>query len=701
MKKSFYPLAFGAKLIVGGLLATSLLSPQTANAQQATERVYATSQTTGGSLLTTTSAPTNAVDGDPLTASTLNLPVGVGGLLNRHQTLSFASARPANSTTYVKIGTETGLVAVGNTVTLQAYNGNSAVGSPVSVPNLANLLNGGNDIEVSITPSASYTGVRVTLGTTVLGLVSSLSVYEAYYVENATSTIACGTPIDNLNGVATLGVASFTGSVANPLNAYDDDDATYATLNSGVANVAGYVQETVVFPGTAATGDEVRVLLSTPAALLNIDLLASLTVITYDGATVVDEYGDGAGLLNITLLSGSSNTAWATFSASAPFDRIQVRLGGVGSVLTQLRVHEIQRAIPAPTVTALQADIYAYEGNDANLTATLSNASDNLVWFDAPLGGSAVTSPLNTDNQGGNTITVYAAAERNGCTDESDRAEVNVHVVDFTNESPDNGTVNIAYNSSVAVNPPVSSSLPNTPDYSYTLVTGSLPTGITLNPDGTLSGTPTVDGSFPISIAVDDVANNIPVGTFNYNITIDDVPMPLNWAGFSAKVSDNQAVVLNWETRDEVDNSHFVLEKSYDGKNFDGFAKVGAKNQMVNDYTYTDAKPGQNAVYYRIQQVDIDGKSSYSRTVSVNIGNIANSDAFNIVPNPSVGQVTVQIAANSNVSQVVITDLSGKVVANQSATHSTVQLNLAPGIYLVNAIDAAGNKISTQKAVVR
>lgn len=699
MKKTIYPFALGAKLLVGGLLTASLLAPQTASAQQATQRVYATSQTTGGSLLTTTSAPTNAVDGDPLTASTLNLPVGLGGLLNRHQTLSFASARPANSTTYVKIGTETGLVAVGNTVTLQAYNGNSAVGSPVSVSNLADLLNGGNDIEVSITPSASYTGVRVTLGTTVVGLVSSLSVYEAYYVENATGDIACNTPIDNLNGVATLGLASFTGSVLNPLNAYDGDEATYATLNSGLANVAGYVQETVIFPGTAATGDEVRVLLSTPAALVNAELLASLSVLTYNGGVLVDEYGDGAGLLNITLLGGSTTEAWATFTASGPFDRIQVRLGGVGSILTQLRIHEIQRAIPAPTVTAIQEDVYVYEGNDAAVTATLSNASDNLVWFDAAVGGSPVTTPVNTDNQGGTTITIYAAAERNGCTDASDRAEVNVHVVDFSTQSPDAGTVNIAYNSTVAIIPPAVNVLPNTPSYAYVLQSGTLPTGITLNPDGSLTGTPIVDGTFPITVAVDDVANNIPVGEFSYNIVISDVPMPLNWAAFSAKVNGDRSVDLNWATRDEVDNSHFVVEKSVDGKNFKGFAKVTAKNGMSNDYVYTDAAPGSNVVYYRIQQVDIDGKSSYSKTVSVNIGTIA-AKTFDIAPNPSIGQVNIRIAANTDISKVVITDLSGKVVANQAAA-SLVQLNLAPGIYLVNAIDVAGNKISTQKAVVR
>src|SRR5690606_19500476 len=76
---------------------------------------------------------------------------------------------------------------------------------------------------------------------------------------------------------------------------------------------------------------------------------------------------------------------------------------------------------------------------------------------------------------------------------------------------------------------------------------------------------------------------------------------------------------LQWQTVAEINNDYFVIEASKDASNFIAIGNIdGAGNSVeVNNYVYYDKSPLAATTYYRLKQVDFDGKFSYSDVVSV------------------------------------------------------------------------------------
>lgn len=79
----------------------------------------------------------------------------------------------------------------------------------------------------------------------------------------------------------------------------------------------------------------------------------------------------------------------------------------------------------------------------------------------------------------------------------------------------------------------------------------------------------------------------------------------------------NNAIVLNWVTSQDVNNSYFEIERSFTGINFSlvGLALDGFENGTKKEYAYKDNSPsikGQEVIYYRLKQLANDGKFSYS-----------------------------------------------------------------------------------------
>ena len=92
------------------------------------------------------------------------------------------------------------------------------------------------------------------------------------------------------------------------------------------------------------------------------------------------------------------------------------------------------------------------------------------------------------------------------------------------------------------------------------------------------------------------------------------VALPLQFQSFTAQKCNNNQVCLNWKTANEQDVSHFEIEKSTDGSNFYRIGSEPARNQSQNLYSFLDnATTGADTkVYYRIRQVDADGRVAYS-----------------------------------------------------------------------------------------
>ncbi|HXA01623.1 MAG TPA: T9SS type A sorting domain-containing protein [Cytophagaceae bacterium] len=109
-------------------------------------------------------------------------------------------------------------------------------------------------------------------------------------------------------------------------------------------------------------------------------------------------------------------------------------------------------------------------------------------------------------------------------------------------------------------------------------------------------------------------------------------PLPVTLVSFNALLK-NQIVALEWSTTSEINNNYFIIERSFDGINFDSIGRVdgsGNSNALVN-YNFSDANPLAGIAYYRLKQVDIDGKIRYTPVKSVTF----DGSEFSVQPIPS------------------------------------------------------------------
>lgn len=115
--------------------------------------------------------------------------------------------------------------------------------------------------------------------------------------------------------------------------------------------------------------------------------------------------------------------------------------------------------------------------------------------------------------------------------------------------------------------------------------------------------------------------------------------LPIKLQSFTAQAQASR-VVLKWTTLEETGNSHFVVEKSANARQWEPVQTIPAKGQPA-DYTSSDAVPAAAEVFYRLKSVDLDGTSHYSHVVKVAR---SRSLAAYISPNPARGQVSVSLS---------------------------------------------------------
>ncbi|WP_158607197.1 T9SS type A sorting domain-containing protein [Pontibacter oryzae] len=168
-------------------------------------------------------------------------------------------------------------------------------------------------------------------------------------------------------------------------------------------------------------------------------------------------------------------------------------------------------------------------------------------------------------------------------------------------------------------------------------------------------------------------------------------PLPVTLAMFRAKVAKN-GVLLEWSTATEINNDRFVLERSLDGKLFNaiGWVKGVGNSNATLKYKFLDATVPSGVTYYRLKQLDFDGKYEYSTVVSVNVSTaIDNQSRKGIVyPNPTSGIVTLNLSALPEGDyNLTVFGINGKQVRQlvvKSQVEQQLDLsNLAVGKYVV------------------
>lgn len=176
------------------------------------------------------------------------------------------------------------------------------------------------------------------------------------------------------------------------------------------------------------------------------------------------------------------------------------------------------------------------------------------------------------------------------------------------------------------------------------------------------------------------------------NRTFEALPLQLlNFSGTSL----NNDIELQWETENEHNTLNFEVERSTDGIHFTVVGAVAANNTLgKHQYKFIDKnidKLSAYSVYYRLNQKDIDGKSTYSKIIAVAL---PATKVLIINPNPATDFVTIQMSKQSSmdITLIQITDISGRKVMEQKVNmaSTTRKINigsLSKGVYMISVIN--------------
>lgn len=182
--------------------------------------------------------------------------------------------------------------------------------------------------------------------------------------------------------------------------------------------------------------------------------------------------------------------------------------------------------------------------------------------------------------------------------------------------------------------------------------------------------------------------------------------LPLKFISFTASPV-KQAVQLNWATAQEVNTSHFTIERMGGGSiTWQAIGRVTANTQSAaNTYTYLDQGVNNNSVYwYRLQEADKDGSLFTSKTIQVRTGKVGKMEVSLMYPNPAKDVLHYTVTAGNNDAVTIsiinnngVTELAQKTTAGQ--VQNLYLQKLPAGTYYFTAINETTHEKVVKKFV--
>ena len=165
-----------------------------------------------------------------------------------------------------------------------------------------------------------------------------------------------------------------------------------------------------------------------------------------------------------------------------------------------------------------------------------------------------------------------------------------------------------------------------------------------------------------------------------------DATLPVVWKSFTGKARQ-RTIVLNWETATERNAKEFSVQHSVNGSKWDSIGVVTASGNstITRAYTYTHATAASGSNHYRLLQRDLDGKSAFSKTISVKLTNTA---GLTILGNP-VEQGVLRIRLERS-AQISLHDQIGRQVYNAQIPSGKKDIDvssLSKGYYILHVAD--------------
>lgn len=153
-----------------------------------------------------------------------------------------------------------------------------------------------------------------------------------------------------------------------------------------------------------------------------------------------------------------------------------------------------------------------------------------------------------------------------------------------------------------------------------------------------------------------------------YTTAQTNIALPVELLYFNAEPK-GESVYCTWETASETNNDYFEVERSYDGTEFITLGIVNGfghgTSTSTRYYSFPDNDPCKTNRYYRLKQVDIDGRFSYSDIVAINCSD--NKNLFTVYPNPGSDYISTSFyEKNAGIIFLQWVDVIGQIVKEES-----------------------------------
>ena len=307
--------------------------------------------------------------------------------------------------------TNNATISSGQTATLQATaDSGSTIEWYAAATGGSALATGGSFTTPALTISTTY--YAGTVNST--GCSSLTRVPVLVNVLAVTTNPNCNAAATQQSGVT--GLLCVACSIQNPGNSIDADPANFTQINVTLGvGAAGY--QTLIFQRMGLATDSIRLNLGTPSGLANVGALGGITINVMNGNTIVKSYVLNNSLVTLNLLSGGS-TFNATVLAGAAYDRVQVSLNPVASVLSSLNIYGAQVILPGPTLVSSNQTICS--GSSATLSAVAMGGT-TLTWYSAATGGNVLATGATYTTPALTATTVYYIGVSNASCANPDR----------------------------------------------------------------------------------------------------------------------------------------------------------------------------------------------------------------------------------------------------------------------------------------
>lgn len=176
--------------------------------------------------------------------------------------------------------------------------------------------------------------------------------------------------------------------------------------------------------------------------------------------------------------------------------------------------------------------------------------------------------------------------------------------------------------------------------------------------------------------------------------------LPVTIVDFGA-VYENNKVNVKWTTTFELNNDHFEVERSTDGTTFTSVSSVKGQGNSASrhDYQFNDdvskSVLNKNDMYYRLKQVDLNGKGSFTKVLVVRVYRTKSLQSLSVTPNPAINDIKVNVQLNENSYIVMKVNNSSGIEVMRKTTRGSAGTNsfglegtshLQAGIYFLEVI---------------